>query len=565
MMARYTSLGQHAWELGVATVVLNILALALPLALLQVYDRIVPNQALGSLTLLMGLVMAAAILELILRISRSYLSGWIGTRFEHRAGCAAMGHMLGTRVTDFSSVGPGEHLERMSGLKTVEDFYAGEALITLLDLPFSLLFLIIIGLIGGWLAVVPAVLVLAFLVITLVRAKRLRDIVAEHVNSHTRRQAFTLEALSSIHSVKGLATEGLMLRRYERLQETCATGDMMTARHTNESMAIGGMFTQLIMGSVAAYGSLFVINQQMSMGALAACTLLAGRTLQPVQRVAGLWNRFQSVGLATERLERVFNMPLEQAGGKRPMERGDGALALEGVGFRYSETSPRILEDVSLTVAPGQCVGIRGGNGSGKSTLLSLVMGTLQPTEGRVLIDGQPLEELDLLDVRKHVAYLPQDGALFRGSILENITMFREDLEDEAKEVAQLLGLDEVVSRMPRGWMTNVGDTAVDSVPRGVKQRIAVARALIPTPSIILFDEANSAVDGTGDLYIRRALDHYKRRCTILLVTPRPSLLQLADSVYDLRDGCLVKPAKRPAPSASAAPVRAVADGGGVA
>lgn len=539
-IGQYSPLRQYLPELGLATIFLNLLSLVLPMSLLLVYDRIVPNESFASLSVLVVLVLCAALIEATLRLSRAYLSGWVGTRFEHQAGCGAMRHLLSTSIPRFEAVGAGLHLERMTSLTLVEDFFAGEALLTLLDLPFAFIFLAAIALIGGELALIPGALVLVFVAATILRARRLRQLVNGHMVAHARRQNFIIEVLRGIHSVKALAMESLMLRRYERLQETCAQGDYDVARQTNDSMAMGTFFSQIILVSVAAYGSLLVIDGQLSVGSLAACTLLAGRTLQPVQRLASLWNRFQTIRLASERLRAIFTLPAEEEAEVRPLEDYKGGLELRDVVFAYPGTERRIIDGASIVARPGECIGISGDNGSGKSTLLALMMGTLTPSAGQILLDGKDVTNLSRVSIKRYVGYLPQDGVLFQGTIRDNITMFRPEFEDAVDDIAHLLGLDDVVARMPLGWDTRVGDTAAEAIPRGVKQRIAVARALVHRPRLVLFDEANSAVDGTGDLYIRRALEHLRGTCTIVLVTPRPSLLALAGRVYDLSEGALV-------------------------
>ncbi len=540
-------------ELFLSSLFMNVLALALPLALLQVYDRIVPNASRGTLVMLIAGVFTALVLEAILRVARSLITGWVGARFEHRAGCAAFNRLINSSLQDFERVGSGIHLERMSALRQVKEFYAGQAVTALLDLPFVVLFLGLIWMLGGHLVLVPITVLAVFGIAAVLRAQALRRAIDTYTQARDRRLNFTIEVLSGIHSVKSMAMESLMLRRFGRLQETSAQADYGVALQNASAMSTGVFFSQLTMIAVAAYGATLVVDNLITVGGLAACTLLSGRALQPLQRAVGLWTRFQTVRLARKRLKEIFSLPQEAIPEVPVSEPIDGALRLEGVRFRYGENLPDVIKGIDLDVVPGECVGIAGSNNSGKSTLLALMMGTLRATEGRVLIDGRPVERYDP-HALKHggIAYLPQQGELFQGTILENITMFRAEFTEDAMQVARLLGLDEVVAKLPFGYDTRVGDAAYESLPRGIRQRIAIARALVGEPRIVLFDEANTAVDGAGDAYLRLTLERLKGSSTLILITPRPSLLKLANRVFDLDDGRLTPRPEAPPPAQAA-------------
>ncbi|MCB2099571.1 MAG: peptidase domain-containing ABC transporter [Rhodobacterales bacterium] len=522
-----------------ASVFINILSLAMPLALLQVYDRILPNTAQSTLMLLVMGVATALILEAFLRTGRAYVSGWMGARFEHLASCSAIERLLTASINDFERQGSGVHLERFNALNQLKEFYAGQALQVLCDLPFAVLYLAAIGYLAGELVLVPIALIVLFTLSALVIGFLLRRSLATRMAADDRRFNFIIEVLGGIHTVKGLAMENQMLRRYERLQETCAAADHKVALHSSSALSVGALFSQLTLFAVVGLGSTLVIDGLLTIGGLAACTMLAGRSMQPMQRAVGIWARFQTIRLARERLRQIFEMPVEAEPGLPQMPPLQGALTLDNVVFRYAENAPRIIEGASIHIEAGQTVGIAGGNASGKTTLLYLMMGALRPEAGTVKADGQDLRDFDPASVRHRIAYLPQHGVLFNGTLLENITMFRPHLAADAMEVASVLGLDQAVAQMPMGYETKVGYGAHDSLPRGIKQRIAIARALVDRPQVLLFDEANTAIDGPGDAILRKLLEDLNGRVTIVLITHRPSLLKLADRVFDLEDGRL--------------------------
>ncbi|MCP5373447.1 MAG: ATP-binding cassette domain-containing protein [Hyphomicrobiales bacterium] len=534
------------FDLVMASVFINVLSLALPLALLQVYDRIIPNQSKSTLVLLIAGVGTALVLEVLLRIGRAYVSGWMGARFEHMAGCAAMERLLNASITDFERNGTGVHLERLNALSMLKEFYSGQAILVLCDLPFAVIFLGVIAYLADELVLVPVVLIVLFAITALITGRLLRGALAARMTADDRRFNFIIEVLGGIHTVKSMAMEAQMLRRYERLQETCAGTDFDVAFRSSSAVTVGTVFSQMTLFTVVGVGATMVIDGMLTIGGLAACTMLAGRAMQPMQRAVGIWTRFQTIRLARDRLRKVFEIPLEAPPGLPKLPPVNGEVVIDNVSFRYRDDLPQILDGATMHVRAGEAVGICGGNASGKTTLLYMLMGAMRPQEGRVSIDGNDLSEYDPASLKEQIAYLPQHGVLFNGTIMENITMYRADRVQAAEEVSTLLGLDKAVAHMPQGYNTRVGQGAHDSLPRGIKQRIAVARALVDKPHILLFDEANSAMDSTGDAYMRGLLEQLKGRCSIVLVTPRPSMLRLADRIYDLQGGRLTE--RRPDP-----------------
>ncbi|MBB4267572.1 peptidase domain-containing ABC transporter [Roseospira visakhapatnamensis] len=537
--ARYSTLGRVMPELALISLFMNVLSLALPLVLLQVYDRILPNAALSTLGLLVLGIGVALILESLLKLGRSTLTGWVGARFEYLTGVAALRRLLDASLKDYERTGSGVHLERLSALNTVKDFYAGQALLSLLDLPFVVLYLSIIWLLGGWLVLVPLGLLTAFAIGALIQGHRLRQAIGERMDYDDRRVNFIIEILKGTHTLKSMAMEAQMMRRYERLQETCGRGNQAVTLASSTALGLGAFFNQATMIATVGTGSAIVVAQDMTVGGLAACTLLSGRSLQPIQRALGVWTRFQTIQLARQRLLEIFRTPPECAPGLPEPTDVRGALALEGAAFAFTEDGPDILRDLTLQVAPGECVGISGGNGSGKTTLLAMMSGTLKPTRGTVTLDGVSLHAFDQRKLKRHIAYLPQQGELFRGTILDNITMFDPTRAEDAIAQAEALGLGPIIAAMPLGYDTPIGDGAGETLPRGIRQRIAVARALLSRPRVVLFDEANTAVDGRGDAALRAGLEALKGDRTMILVSHRPSLLNLADRVFDLDDGTL--------------------------
>ena len=537
-----------------ASLSINLLSLALPVVILQVYDRILPNSATETLLFLMVGLVVVLMLDGILRVVRSHITGWTAARFEHLAGCAAVDRLLSTDITAFERDAPGIHLDRISAIDALRDFHAGQAKLLIVDLPFVLLFLGLIWIIAGPLVLVPVVLLAVLAVTAILVGLALKQSLHERADLDDRRYNFIIEALSGIHTVKVMAMEALLQRRYERLQESGAATTYRSTFLSNVATAIGSLFSNLTMVSVAAVGATYVMATELSIGGLAACTLLAGRAVQPLLRALGLWTQFQNIQVASQRVDTLFSLEPEARAADDDAGKLSGAVELQDVSFAYGADEPTLFDKINLKIKPGEIIGVCGGTGSGKTSLLMLMMNALRPTEGRVLFDGIEVSHYKPDTLRRQVAYLAQNAVLFQGTILENITMFRGSEATEAGlAAAQLLGLDKQIHRLPAGFETRVGDGAQDELPTGLKQGIVMARALAGNPCLILFDEANSALDSRSDSVLKGALQSLKGGPSMVLVSHRPSMLKLADRVFEIDNGKLVQRPTDGAKSANAA------------
>jgi ATP-binding cassette, subfamily C, bacterial LapB len=545
------------FNIAVASLFINILALAMPLALMRIFDYVIPERDAATMFWLAVGVASALILEALLKIGRTYVGDWMGARFEHLTGCGAVERLLGAAITDFDKRGAGAYLERLNALKPLRELYGARTIGAIADLPFALLFLGAIGYLAGTLVLVP-IAVIALFCLAALTLGRLRSAIAEGMLANDRRYGFIIEVLGGVQTVKGLGMEEQMLRRYERLQETSADADYRLTLHHGRSLGLGAVLSQLAPIGVAGAGALNVIDGALSVGGLAAAILLAGRAAQPFEDMAGLWPRFQAAAIARKRLRQILDMPEDKPIGLQELPAIKGAIDFDGVSFNYGkgkdgEDLPPIFNNIDLHIKPGQTVGVIGRSASGKSTLLYLMMGVLTPTAGVARIDGYDLRECDPAHVRRHVAYLPQLAHMFNGTALQNITMFRDDHAQDARAMAGLLGLDDVFNQLPEGYETRIGDGAEDKLPRGTRQRIAIARALVDKPRVLLFDEANAFIDGPADARLLEVLMRLRGRVTLVMVTQRPSMLRLSDRIFEIRDAGLFEH-KLPSQGAAHAP-----------
>ena len=548
--------------LGFSTLLSNVLALALPLAILQILDRVVANQSLETLAFLVIGVVIALILEEILRAINGRITSWLGARFEHNTSIAALERLMHVPLQRYQQDEPGVHEERILASTDVAEFYSGQALLVLFDLPFVAIFAVLIYIIGGWLVAVPIFLLLLFSCLVYYFGNWMREQVRQRLIQDDRRLGFLTEVLSGIYSVKTLTMESLMLRRYERLQEANSRLGEALIRGNALAANMGMLFSQVMVVSVVFASSWFVISGKMTPGGLAACMMLSVRALQPLRRGLSVWMRYQSFVAAHDRLNQVFDMPYDDDEGKPAMPPVKKQLELRNVTLKfkgadsistqslaksalYSGASrngnerEELFSDLSFTLEAGQFVAILGVSGSGKTSLLSLMNGMVRPVSGEVLVDGQPLGSFAAGSIHKEIALLPQTGTIVSGNILENMTMFDASLNEEALRISSKLGLDKIISGMKLGYETNVGEGVAETLPAGARQIIAIIRALVRKPSVVLFDEANISLDMRLDQLLRDYFTEQKGKFSVVMVTHRPSLINLADKVYSLVDGRL--------------------------
>ncbi|AWU96116.1 ATP-binding protein (plasmid) [Azospirillum ramasamyi] len=535
--------------LVLASFALNVFGLALPVTLLHVYDRILPNESYGTMLLLGIGCGVAVVMEAILRVARSALTTWMGARIEHRSSASLIDRLMHMPLNAFSQQGIGTHFEVYRAIKMVREFYSGQALQSAIDIPFAVLYLGLIALLAGWLVLIPLGVLALFLVVGAVLGRRMRRALENRHVLEERRLNFISEVLSGVHTVKGLGAEAGLLRRHERLQQGCSEEDFNVARLSGSASVVATTLSQATMMLVVILGSVSVIDGMMTTGVLTACSMLAGRCVQPVQSLFDRWVRYQSVTLS---LRRIGHVLLEVGSDGGTLRAGDqtgngaadaveepllpGTIEMDKVRFAY-ERGPEILTDLSLSVGPGEFLGIVATNSTGKTTLLRLILGVLRPNSGEVRVGVRSRTDTDAMIGIGGVVYVGEHPELFKGTILQNLTLFDPGRADLAMEVCRRLGLDRRIASLPQGYETIVGDASQEALPRGARQMICLARALVREPAVLLLDEPNSSLDTESDRQFRRALEELRGSVTILLVTSRPSLLTLADRVVQIVEG----------------------------
>ena len=520
-----------------ASFISNVSAMALPFAVLIVYDRVVPNAAESTLMLLMGGVVVALAIDALVRIARGKIVSHRASRYGHRAFMGMVSKALFADPKAFQSVSSARRLEQIMAIDTLRESRAGYLPQLIIDFPFFLLFVVAVFLIGGVLGFVLLACILILAVSTWMNGMRVRKRVEDRQDAERSQTNFLIEILQGLPTIKTYSMERLMVRRYERVIQRSAAVTKDVALGSGDAQAIANFVTQMTIATIVGFGSLLAIEGAMTIGGVAACMLLAGRAMQPLNRASLLWSQYQSVRIAKDHVSYFGRIPMAGPLRQNFLEDFRGRIDLRDVAFRYN-AEHAVFANLSLTIRAGETVVIRGENWSGKSTLLALIAGIVKPDEGAVFYDGVDSTQLNDADLRRSVAYLSQHPVLFEGTLMENVCGFEMDLDrtKAALQTSEELGLTNAVSKLAKGFSTEISGTTMDSLPASLRQHIPIVRSLSGGPKVIIMDECNSNLDHDADMKFREALQRRKDSSTIIIVSQRPSFIALADRIIDLDD-----------------------------
>jgi ATP-binding cassette, subfamily C, bacterial LapB len=536
---------------AVSSILINFLSLFMPLAVMQVYDRLIPRQAVESLTLLVIVLAGLVTTEAIFRIARNHIVSWSSTALAWRTHREILKRVMAAPSRLLETESASRNLDRIQSLVTFAEWHGSPSRLVLADLPFVVLYIGLMVIVGRSLAAVPLLLFCVLGVAVHQRSVAVRKINTGRASEDMKTRDFLVEALNGLPTIKASAMENQMQRRFERLQETVAAHSFSSIKLAEETQAFTGLLSNLTQMITVTVGAAFVINGEMSVGALACCVMLAGRAVQPLLRCVAVWNELQSVMVGLEKAEPVLNLPRAQDLRLSDSDRGPLEIFFTNVSFGHRADGPKLIKDASFTAPRGSILAIMGRDGSGKSTIADLICGYLPEYEGEIRI-GNFSPQTDNSLLKRRIAIVRPGVSMMRGTIIENIAMFRRGDDIElAIQAARLIGLDADVCKLPLGYQTVMSDGLSAELPSGLIQRIAIARAIARRPSLIILDEANGALDMKSDQMLINGLQKIKGFTTILLITNRPSFAAIADQILHLNGGRLEVVPKLP----SVAPV----------
>lgn len=530
-----------AWAL-MGTLALNLFGTLVPFYSMAVYDRVIPNNALGSL----GVLTVAAVMiigfELMMRLLRSHLLEAAARRIDVALSAQVFAQCLRMRAASRPASG-GVLANTVRDFEAVREFFATSTLTVLGDLPFMLLYLVVIALVGGWLAVVPLVVIPVLLGVALWSRRPLSRKVNESMQESSQRTAHLFETMNGLDNIKSLGVEAWSRRKWEGLTQAISQNSLETREITSRVTYINTMVLALANVAVVAVGAILMSEHAMTLGQIIAVSLLTGRALAPVSQIAGLVVRWEQTKLSYEALDKIMKAPTDEAPVSLQAPPLTGRLEFRDVAFAYPNQPP-VVEGLNLRIRPGERVGIIGKLGSGKSTLLRLILNQYAPASGGVLVDDIVNTQLEPLSLRRQIGYVPQDVTLFHGTLRENVELGRVQANDNALlDAMRVSGLDEIVANLPSGIATQVGERG-ERLSGGQRQIVAIARALLTKPRLLLMDEPSSMIDPGNEQKLisrLRALGD----TTIVLVTHRMAMLALVDRLVVMDKGRVVADGRR--------------------
>ncbi|MDB2414637.1 ABC transporter transmembrane domain-containing protein [Rickettsiales bacterium] len=530
---------QNKFYLIALSISINILSLSLPITLLHFYDRILPTKHSATLIILVSVAIAAISLEAVLKIIRSYMLSWSASYFEHDVTHKAINNFIEANLKETSKEGKGEHLQNINAISKIKEFYSGALIQNYIDISFVVILLSIIFYIASWLVLVPISLLAFFSISMIFFSNRLKSDLSKKDDTDADRYNFLIESLQGIHTIKSLGLEPIFSRRYEKLEENSTITSHQPSLNNSIINNYGALFTNIMIVCIIFFGSIMVINHDITMGTLVATVLLTGRIIPPVQRGIALSYKWQDFSIAMKKVSSFFDMEKIQRDKNICDIEKKGVLSISNLSFKYPDSDEKIIDNINIDLKFGDTISISGNYGSGKTTLIKLICGLIVPDGGSIKIDDIEASKYSDIELRRHIAYMATDSEIFTGTIKDNITAFCDEYESNAMEIAKLLEIDKEVRKLPDGYETMLYDNQSDPISPGIKQRISLARVLSPKPKILLFDNSDKSLDTRGYECIVKLLAKLKGKATMIIVSDDCNILDFAKHEYVLEDGQL--------------------------
>ncbi len=521
-----------------ASLVINLIALAAPLFVMNVYDRVVPNQATATLWVLAAGICGAYLFDLLLKGLRSLCLDLAGKKTDLIISATLFERIVGMAMK-FRPARVGSYAQNIHEFQGMRDFLTSLTLTSLIDLPFTLIILLVIALLGGHLVWIPIVAFPLALGIGHLLQKPLTATLERTMALGAERQSSLIETLAGLDAVKVNNAESERQYQWEQTIGTLSRLELRVKILSGLAMNITLLIQQLAGVAMICFGVYMIIDGNLSMGGLVACYMLSGRALGPLAQLSGLLTRYQQAKVTMVSVDQMMELPQERNFDERPLSRQvlQGAMEFRNVDFTYPNQQTLALKHINLVVRPGEKIGIIGRSGSGKSSLAKLLVGLYQPDDGSLLVDGVDIRQIDVSELRHNIGYVPQDIQLLAGTLRDNLVCGARYVDDEmVLQAAELAGVHEFARLHPQGYELQVGERG-QNLSGGQRQNVALARALLLNPPILLLDEPTSAMDNTGEERLKQRLQAVIEKKTVILVTHRASLLSLVDRLLVIDRG----------------------------
>lgn len=524
-------------EVLLISLALQIIGLITPMFFQVVMDKVLVNHAMKTLNVIAIGLLLAIIFEALLSGIRSWVFAHMSSKIDVELGARLFRHLLNLPIAYFQSRRVGDSVARIRELENIRSFLTSNAMTLLLDLLFSFVFLGVMLWYSAWLTLIVVLSIPLYVVISMVFTPIIRHRLNEKFNKNAENQSFLVETISGIDTVKALAVEPRWTQKWDKQLAGYVSAGLSVANVSTIASTSVSLISKVVTALIMWFGATLVIDGKLSVGELVAFNMLASQVSSPILRLAQLWNDFQQVGISMSRLADILNARTEIEGQKTRLPKLQGSITFRDVSFRYRSDSSDVLRQVSLSIQPGEVIGIVGRSGSGKSTLTKLVQRLYVPDRGKVLIDGQDIAIIDTTSLRQQIGVVLQENMLFNRSVRDNIALTNPAISIEMIiAAAQQAGAHEFICELPEGYDTMVGEHGV-GLSGGQRQRIAIARALLNQPRVLIFDEATSALDYESEKIIQDNMQHICKGRTVLIIAHRLSAVRHADKIVVMDKG----------------------------
>ncbi|HEY0026255.1 MAG TPA: type I secretion system permease/ATPase [Allosphingosinicella sp.] len=524
-------------KVALAAVVINIFGLLTSLFTMTVYDRVVPNNATSSLVALSIGLAIVIVFDFILKMLRAYFVDIAGAQIDKEVGDTLFRRLLSLRL-ELKKGSTGALTGLMRELEALRDFFASATLTAVVDLPFILLTLLVVWLIGGMVVLVPAIMVPLVILVGLLTQPAMDRLSAKAMGEGLLKQSVLVETIGGLETVKASGAGALLSQRWARAQEQHSDSSLRQRLIASIGITVATSAGTISYAGVVIVGVQMIADLEMTMGGLIACSILAGRAVAPLAQISQLLSRMTSTRTAYRQLNELMQQPAEGPEGEAlKLHSVKGQIEFRNVSFRYPGQSENALDQVSFTIEAGEKVALLGRVGSGKSTIARLVLGLYPPDDGLILIDGTDIRQLDPIDLRSKMGAALQESVLLTGSVRENIVLGRSHVDDEEMlRATHLSGTHQFMGQIANGYDLRLADRG-EGLSGGQRQSIALARALAGRPPIVVFDEPTSAMDTQTETGLIQRLQEELKDRTVVLITHRPPLLALVKRIILIDKG----------------------------
>jgi len=504
-----------------ASLALQLVGLATPLFTQTIIDKVIVHHSMSTLVVIAVGMAIFMVFNAVMSWVRQYLVTHTGNRIDSVLGAQVFAHLFRLPLRYFEHRSTGTLVARLQGIESIREFLSGAAVTLILDVPFLIFYLAIMFYYSWLLSVAALSMLLLIVLLSLAITPLMRERLNQQFLLGARNQSFVTEYVSGMETVKSLQMEPQVVSRYGEYLAGYLEAGFNARQLSNSYNVAANTLEQMMTMTILCLGAwLAMTTQDFTIGMLVAFQMFAGRLSQPVLRMVGLWQQFQQANIAVKRLGDVMHAPTEPYSLKPAREGGGhGKVEIRNLGFRYADNLPYLYQNFNMSISPGQCIALMGPSGSGKSTLAKLMLGFYLPSEGSIHIDDHDIRHFSANELRHHFGVVPQETVLFSGTLYENLIFSNPHTTfEQVVQACKLAEIHEAIEKLPEGYQTVIGERGV-GLSGGQKQRLAIARALLKRPKILLFDEATSSLDSATAEHFAATVNQLKGKVTMLFIT----------------------------------------------